>query len=318
MRLGAAADAGKDGKGGKGMTLEVIGGMTALAAPLILCALGGLICGKGGVRNLALEGIMIVGGVAGCLALSFMEKDGAPILPAQAAMLLALLTAGIAGMIFSLPLALTAKKADAQLTGVGLNLLSPALCVAVLLALGGRIGGLTVPNWAMIDGWRALPVPPYLTTPAALLLTALTGWFLYHTRWGQRIRLCGENAEAVRAGGYRPGRVRGLAAVLSGFLCGVSGLCFIASVGPQGGNAVAGWGFVALAAVIAGRWRMSGTVAVCLFISLVGSLAAQGQTDVIGGEYLALAAPYVLALVLMCLGGRAPKEEAIQLDADER
>ena len=239
-----------------------------------------------------------------------MEKDGAPILPAQAAMLLALLTAGIAGMIFSLPLALTAKKADAQLTGVGLNLLSPALCVAVLLALGGRIGGLTVPNWAMIDGWRALPVPPYLTTPAALLLTALTGWFLYHTRWGLRIRLCGENPEAVG--------VRGLAAALSGFLCGVSGLCFIASVGPQGGNAVAGWGFMALAAVIAGRWRMSGTVAVCLLVSLVGSLAAQGQTDVIGGEYLALAAPYVLALVLMCLGGRAPKEEAIQLDADER
>ena len=200
--------------------------MTILfAVPLLLVAMGGMFSEHSGVINIALEGMMIIGALFACFTLQGLDQSGFGPAHPQLSMFIAILVAGITGMIFSLFLAFAAinLKADQTIGGTALNQFAPAFAVVMTWAIQGQ--GLTtifIPNWvritretfglAPVDGpsfWNNLIFKYfYLTTPVAIVLFIAAYIVLYKTRFGLRLRACGEHPQAADSVGINVYKMR--------------------------------------------------------------------------------------------------------------
>ena len=199
------------------------------AVPLLLVALGGMFSEHSGVINIALEGMMIIGALFACFTLQAFDQSGFGPAHPQLAMLVAILVAGLTGMIFSFFLGFAAinLKADQTIGGTALNQFAPAFAVVMTWAIQGQ--GLTtiaIPSWvritretfglAPVDGpsfWNNLIFKYfYLTTPIAVILFIVAYIVMYKTRFGLRLRACGhqclQDALRWRADLRFPGRHR--------------------------------------------------------------------------------------------------------------
>ena len=185
--------------------------MTILfAVPLLLVAMGGMFSEHSGVINIALEGMMIIGALFACFTLQGLDQSGFGPAHPQLSMFIAILVAGVTGMIFSLLLGFAAinLKADQTIGGTALNQFAPAFAVVMTWAIQGQ--GLTtifIPNWVRItrDTFGLAPVDGpsfwnnlifkyfYLTTPVAIVLFIAAYIVMYKTRFGLRLRACGEH-----------------------------------------------------------------------------------------------------------------------------
>ena len=251
------------------------------AAALIFAGLGGIFSERVGVVNIALEGMMLAGAFTG-------------IWVAQSHGLLAGAAAGVAcgAGIGLLHFLLTQRfRMNHIVSGVALNIL--ALQTTTFL-LRRAFNQADPPRDARVDA--LIPIDWFILF--ALLAPVLVHFALYHTTFGLRLRAVGERPESARMAGVNPMRLRLAGLLLSGAFGGVAGVYLsLSQVGRFGDDMVSGRGFIALAAVICGRWTPLGAAAAALVFGFFDALQLQLQGNVrVPGEFLRMM-PYVFTIL---------------------
>jgi general nucleoside transport system permease protein len=269
-----------------------------LATPLILAALGGMFSERAGVINIALEGLMLAGAFTAAAITWYAGSPWVGLLAAIAA------GAAIAGVH---AVACIRYRADQVVSGTAINILLtgvPALLSGAFFLSSGSTP--QIPKEQLI---------PYTPIFIAALLVPLTYYVLYYTPYGLRLRAVGENPEAADAAGVSVKLMRYSAVLLSGALAGIGGAYL--SIGQSSlftRNMSAGRGFIALAALIFGKWRPVQTMLACLLFGFTEAVAIQLQGVQFGGEEIPTQfvqiIPYVLTIVVLAgfIGtSRAPR-----------
>ena len=267
-----------------------------LSTPLILAALGGLYSERGGVINIALEGMMLAGAFTAAAVTVFTHSPW-----------VGLLAAVIAGLVVAALHAVVTinYRADQVVSGAAINILFlgvPALLSGALFESTGATPQLprdqTLPNTLV-----------YL----AFILVAVTAYVIYRTRFGLRLRAVGENPEAAMAAGVSVTRMRYAGVLISGALAALGGAYL--SIGQSSlftRNMTAGRGFIALAALIFGKWDPVGALLACLFFGFAEAVAIrmQGTVD-IPNQFIQMI-PYILTMVVLAGWiGRATPPKAL-------
>jgi simple sugar transport system permease protein len=269
------------------------------STPIIYAALGGVISERAGIINIGLEGMMAGGAFA---AVVFSGVTGSPLIG-----LLAGIGAG-ALLGFVLGFAATIFKVDQIVAGTGIN----------LVALGGAAYALTLlyNQPGASPQVNALGSSYWILVAFAFLCAALLHAVLYFTPWGLRVRACGENPRAVNDAGLHPLRLRLYAVIISGALAGLGGAFLsIGEVNIYSDGMTAGRGFIALAAVIFGRWTPWGATGAAIFFGFFEALqyVLQGRIAWLPSDAMQ-AVPYIAALFAIAgLVGkvRAPAADGI-------
>ena len=295
-------------------TITLLLGVTLLySTPMVFGALGGVLSERSGVVNIGIEGMMTFGAFAGAAAGYY---SGSP--------WIGVLCAALAGGILALLHAVAAItcQADQAISGVAINLLGPAFAVFFCrLAFDGATMSYPVANkLPKIFGSGAEGIWANLNVDIMVivaLLFAVAMWFvLYRTKWGMRILAVGENPAAADTLGINVYKTRYICVILSGILAGIGGATVTLGIVAQfTQTSVAGQGFIALAAVIFGKWKPLGAYRACLIFGF-----SQALTVVLGGgavavptEILAML-PYVLTIVILILfigKSVAPKADGV-------
>ncbi len=299
-----------------------------LSVPLLLAALGGLFSERAGIIDIGLEGKMLGAAFAGAAAASVSGSVWAGLVAALAASVLLALLHGFACIT---------HRGNQVVSGVALNILVAGLSAVLGIAWfsqGGRTPAL--PNearflpieWPAAESVRQVPVigPVYsellsghnLLVYVALLAVPAVALVLYRTRFGLRLRAVGESPEAVDTAGISVSWLRYRAVLCTGLLCGIAGAYLSLAQGAGFVNGMtAGKGFIALAALIFGKWRPRATLLACLLFGFLDAAAIRLQgADLPGiGEVpvqFVQALPYVLTVVLLAgFIGRAVAPKAI-------
>ena len=251
------------------------------ASVLALVALGGMFSERSGIINIALEGIMVVGGLAGVVAVNVFTAAGIPVV---LGVLLTILIAGLAGMLYSSLLAFSAVnlKADQTIGGTALNLLATALAVVIAKRINGtdspKISYNSTTNQVLNNLDFSFQVGP-LTRNWFIIIAVIAlaaAWFvLYRTRFGMRLMACGEHPQAADSVGINVYKMRWYGVLISGLLGGIGGMAYIVpAVGDWNFEiGVAGMGFLALAVMIFGQWKPAGIAAAALFFAVFRAMA---------------------------------------------
>ena len=302
------------------------------ASVLTLVALGGCFSEHSGVINLGLEGIIVMGALGGALAMNMFSSIENPFLMIG----IVCITAIIFGMLYSCLLAIASVNfnADQTLVGTAMNLLSTSVAAVIVRTYNSsknvddvstilkyvsqkklfifRIGGFEF-NWMML---------------IALILLVVMYIVLYKTKFGLRLRACGENPQAANSVGIDVYRMRWAGVLISGFLGGLGGITYIMSgVSEWKFEAgVAGFGFLSLAVMIFGQWKPQ---KIALAALLFGFFRALSNVYT-GIDFLAALnipstvynmLPYIISLIVLAFTSRnsaAPKAEGIPYDKGQR
>ncbi|MCH4239616.1 MAG: ABC transporter permease [Oscillospiraceae bacterium] len=299
----------------------LIGNTFMYSAPLIFGALGGVISERSGVVNLGIEGMMTVGAFVGA-AVGFFSGNA----------WVGFLVAGLAGGLFALLHAVAAVtfKADQTISGIALNLIGPGLALFLCrLCFSGATMSQPVPHKLpkILGGAQSNIVAQNFNFDITVILAFLVMmamWFiLYRTKWGLRIRSVGEHPAAADTLGINVNRTRYTCVLVSGILAGFGGAAMTLAVIQQfTPTAISGQGFIALAAVIFGKWTPQGAYAACLLFGFAQALSVFPSLahSAIPSEVLAML-PYILTIVVLILFvGRsvAPKEDGIPYEKGVR
>lgn len=303
------------------------------ASVLMLVALGGCFAERSGVINIGLEGIMVVGALGGALVLKFLPVTvGAPVM-----VLATILASVLFGMLFSLLLAVAAIsfKADQTITGTAMNMLATAAVTVIVKAMNTASSG---GNDVSSEIWYTHTKDLLLVRTGSFefnwfMLVAVICLFasficLYKTRFGLRLRACGEHPQAADSVGINVYKMRYAGVLISGLLGGLGGIVYItAGVSVwKFENGVAGFGFLALAVMIFGAWH---PLKIALAALLFGFFRALGNVYS-GLDFMAALnipsvvynmLPYIISLVVLAFTSkksRAPKAEGIPYDKGSR
>ena len=308
-----------------------------VAVPLLLAALGGMFSEKSGIVNIALEGIMLFGAFLGTLTVYGLQgQDWNP----QLLLLAGMLVAAAGGAVYSLLLAVPAVslRANQTIAGTALNMLAPALMLLFCKLLFDSDGVATGVHF-FISGVPLLSKLPlvgplfftktYATVYLGLLLFAVSAVVYYKTRFGLRLRACGEHPQAADSVGINVYRIRYAGVVISGVLGGTGGFFYV--VGVMNGNSngytgVAGFGFLALAVMIFGQWEPVKILFASLLFAFLRTVAYSvpvipflNALSIDNSYYKML--PYVVTIgvLLFASGGdAAPKMRGVAYDKGRR
>lgn len=319
------------------MDVVIIDGLS-FALPLFIMAIGGIYCEKSGVTNLAIEGLQGFGAFLGAFVAVLVggSFSGKSPVPFYIAMIFAMIGGGIFALIHGL---LCLKfKANQVISGVVINILAMAL-TAYLTKLFNRVlfGAasdkfmLTVSNRITIPVLSEIPVLGAVFTNMypfefVIILVAFAAWFvMYRTRFGMHLRACGDNPHAVDAAGIKVGRIRLAAIVISGALSGLGGICFAYSISANFSSSIyVGYGYLAIAAMIFGNWKILPTLGACLLFGLArsgGYRFVQILQMPSSFQDLVMILPYVLTLLLLVFFSKhngAPKALGVIYDKGAR
>ena len=303
------------------------------ASVLLLVALGGCFSERSGVINIGLEGIMVIGALGGALVMKFM-----PVSVGTLTMVVSTIVASsLFGLIFSLLLAVAAInfKADQTITGTAMNMLATAGATVAVKAMNtAASGGNDVSSDIAYTQAKDLLVVRlgnfemnwFMIVAAVLLVVSYV--ILFKTRFGLRLRSCGEHPQASASVGIDVLKMRYAGVLISGLLGGLGGIVYItAGVSIwKFENGVAGFGFLALAVMIFGAWH---PLKIALAALLFGFFRALG--NVYSGFDFMMALnlpsvvynmlPYIISLVVLAFTSkksRAPKAEGIPYDKGTR
>jgi simple sugar transport system permease protein len=292
---------------------------------------------RSGVVNLALEGIMLFGAFFGCLTVYFVQGTG---MNPQIILLIAMVVAAVTGIAYSMLLAFAAinMKADQTISGTALNMLIPAV-VLLFSKMKFQSDGITTDvNFYVksVPGLSKIPVlgdlffkNTYITVYIGFLFMFLSVIVFYTTKFGLRLRACGEHPHAADSVGINVHHMRYFGVGISGVLGGVGG--FFYSVGVMDGNVnghtgVAGFGFLALAVMIFGQWKPWRIMFAALFFAFLRTLAYSvalipflNNLELNQAYYKML--PYVATMIVLVFTSRksrAPKAEGIPYDKSTR
>ena len=332
------------------------------AVPLMIVALAGVFAERSGIINLALEGIMIFGAFVGVLFVRSMQSfevfTNAVMqgnwLTLQGLELLAMLVAAVLGAIFSLLLSFASinLKADQTIGGTALNLMAPALVLFLVRILANQntlqMETGDAASWFMIKKStfgieKSVDIgflgetflhKVYLATYICILLFIVLSIILYKTRFGLRMRACGENPQAAASLGINVFKMRYAGTTISGALAGMGGFVYALTTANCTANGdVAGFGFLALAVMIFGNWKPGNIALSSLLFGLFKCIAAAYSTLDINGDGVFMLAeigisshlyrmlPYLVTLIVLAFTSkksRAPKAEGIPYDKGSR
>ena len=329
------------------------------AVPLMIVALAGVFAERSGIINLALEGIMIFGAFIGVLFVNTMQNLNVFVnavrmgnwLTLQGLELMALLVAAIMGALL-LSFASINLKADQTIGGTALNLMAPALVLFLVRILANQntlqMKTGDAASWFMIKkstfgidksvdlGFlgETFLNKVYLATYLCIILFVVLSVILYKTRFGLRLRSCGENPQAAASLGINVYHMRYAGTTISGALAGLGGFVYSLTTANCTSNGdVAGFGFLALAVMIFGNWKPLNIAMASLLFGLFKCVAAAYSTIDINGDGVYMLAqlgisshlyrmlPYLVTLVVLSFTSkksRAPKAEGIPYDAGTR
>ena len=332
------------------------------AVPLMIVALAGVYAERSGIINLALEGIMIFGAFMGVLFVHMVQQwgwfqsayDAKNYLALQGFCMLAILFSALLGAVFSLLLAFAAinLKADQTIGGTALNLLAPAFVLFFIRIIAnqntlnmytGDSASWFMLKKAMFGYGRSEKMgflgstfvdKVYVATYICIIVFIIMAIILYKTRFGMRLRSCGENPQASASLGINVIKMRYAGTVISGALAGMGGFVYVLTTANCSANGeVAGFGFLALAVMIFGNWKPGNICGAAFLFGLFKCIAASYSTlDINGDGIYALKnlnintniyrmLPYVITLVVLSFtskSSRAPKAEGIPYDQGSR
>lgn len=301
--------------------------------PLLIVALGGMFSERSGVVNIALEGTMIFGAFSGILLINQFQGR----LPGQAILLLALLVSAVTGVLISLTHAYAAinMKANQVISGTAINMFAPAFAIYVARML------YTVQQIPFQNQFRIASVPvlgkipvigpllfqnTYLTTYLGFLILAVSWLVLYKTRFGLRLRACGEHPQAADSVGISVYKIRYAGVIISGALAGIGGLVFVIPTSTNFNATVSGYGFLALAVLIFGQWKPVRILFAAFFFGLMKAVAASysgisflQNAPIPASVYKMI--PYIATLVVLAFTSKnsmAPRAAGVPYDKGSR
>ena len=325
------------------------------AVPLMIVALAGVFAERSGIINLALEGIMIFGAFIGVLFIRSMQdvavfanaaRQG-NYLTLQGLEILAMIVSAIMGALFSLLLSFASVnlKADQTIGGTALNLMAPALVLFLIRIIDGQnilqMEQGDAATWFMIKkstfgidkktdiGFlgETFINKVYLATYICIILFVVLSIILYKTRFGLRLRACGENPQAADSLGINVYKMRYAGTTISGALAGMGGFVYALTTANCTANGdVAGFGFLALAVMIFGNWKPGNIAGAALLFGLFKCIAAAYSSIDLNGDGVYMLAelgisshlyrmlPYLVTLAVLAFTSkksRAPKAEGI-------
>jgi len=267
-----------------------------IVAPILIAAIGGMICEKAGVVNIALEGLMSIGAMTAATTHYFLENSIGFSIP------LAFLFAALAGCLFSLihAFASITLRADQVISGTGINLLSNGITV-FFCQLFFRMD--RSQNYQM--GMKAWIGGIYPTAWLALGILAIAAFMLYRRPWGLRLRAAGEHPQALASAGVNVIRIRYTAVLISGILAGLAGACIVLTQDIQFTVfTINGKGFIALAAVSFGRWMPLGILGSSFLFGASSALAVNvvnfAAFKTLPSEIFS-AMPYLITLITLVI-----------------
>ena len=338
------------------------------AVPLMIVALAGVFSERSGVINLALEGIMIFGAFVGVLFVRLVQQWGwfdaaytaKNWLTLQGFALLTMGVSALLGALFAMLLAFAAinLKADQTIGGTALNLMAPALVLFFIRILANQntlqmFKGDSA-GWFMLKeslfgfgvgrGVNKTPSMGFLgqvfvnkvypMTYVCILIYVILSVLLYKTRFGLRLRACGENPQAAASLGVNVYKMRYSGVLISGALAGMGGFVYALTTANCSSNGdVAGFGFLALAVMIFGNWKPLNTAGAAMLFGLFKCIAASYASLDINGDGIYLLKelgisahfyrllPYLITLVVLAFtskNSKAPKAEGIPYDKGSR
>jgi len=281
----------------------------AYTAPLLVIALGGMFSERSGIVNIGLEGLMGVGAFTAALVIS--KGTGTM---GDSIVYIGLLAAALAGGIFSLlhAFASVTMKSDQVVSGTAINILSAAITVYLARSLTGSA------NIQIISGFIKRDVPvlssvpiigplffgnAYITTLIVFIIVMISWYMLYRRPFGLRLRACGENPQAADSLGINVLRMRYIGVALSGILAGLGGGIVITTYSGEFSPLIySGLGFLALAALIFGKWNPWGVLGASLFFGFAKTVAdmsklfesLKGMPNILFNTF-----PYVVTLIAL-------------------
>jgi general nucleoside transport system permease protein len=301
--------------------------------PLLIVAIGGMYSERSGVVNIALEGIMIIGAFVSIFFMNQMQST----MSGQLLLVLAMLIAAATGMILSFFHAYASinMKANQVISGTALNLFAPAFAIFTARMLIG-VQQVTFMNTYRITEVPVLSAIPilgdllfkntYLTTFVGFAILIVATIVLYKTRFGLRLRACGEHPQAADAAGVSVKKMRYIGVLISGALAGLGGLVLMVPVTTAFDGQVAGYGFLALAVLIFGQWRPGRILFAAFFFGLMKTISA-AYTGIpvllaLGiPSYMFKMTPYLATIVILTFTSKksaAPKAAGEPYDAGKR
>ena len=301
--------------------------------PLLIVALGGMFSERSGVINIALEGIMIIGAFSGILFINIVQK----FIPGQPVLLMAVLVSMLIGTLVSTLHAYASinMKADQIISGTAINMLAPAIAIYIARMIR-TVQQIPFVNQFRIDKVAVLGDIPlfgpllftntYLTTYIGFLILALSILVLYKTRFGLRLRSCGEHPQAADSAGINVYATRYAGVMISGALAGLGGLVFVIPTSIEFNHDVSGYGFLALAVLIFGQWKPLRILAAAFFFGLMKAVSSSYSgisflTAIQIPAYVYKMVPYIATLIVLAFSSKfsqAPKAEGIPYDKGRR
>lgn len=303
------------------------------AIPLLIVAMGAMYAERSGIINIALEGIMVMGAFFGIFFLNIMENR----MSGQGLLMWAILVVGVAGGAFSLLHAFAAvnMKADQTISGTALNMFAPAFAIFTARMIQG------VQQVPFTDTFHIEKVPVlgdipvvgnlffqncYLTTYIGIGIFLIGAYVIKHTRFGLRLRACGEHPGAADSVGVKVAKIRYAGVIISGVLAGIGGLVFVIPTSTNFNASVAGYGFLAIAVLIFGQWRSNKILGAAFFFGIMKTLASAYsaipilKSLPIPNEIYKMI-PYLVTLIVLAFSSQnsqAPKAEGIPYDKGSR
>lgn len=294
------------------------------AVVLMLVALGGMFSERSGVINIALEGIMVIGGLMGVLAINLLPQGTSPMV----IVLVSTVAAAASGMIYSLLLAFACinLKADQTIGGTALNMLATAVAMVVVKGFNGSASAkMNYSNKAFLFNIGGVDLNIFLIIGIVVLIVAAV--VLYKTKFGLRLMACGEHPQAADSVGINVYKMRYSGVILSGLLGGIGGFAYI--IPPVSSwnfeVGVAGTGFLALAVMIFGQWKPGRIAMAAVFFAVFKALANIADSTVLSAlgwsKEIYNMMPFIASMVILAFTSkksRAPKAEGIPYDKGQR
>jgi simple sugar transport system permease protein len=305
--------------------------------PLLVVALGGMFSERSGIVNIALEGKMLMGAFIGIFFINRIQNSAVN-LEGHTLFLIALLIAAATGVIVALLHAFAAINLNANqiISGVAINMFAPAFAIYTARVISGQTQQVFFVNQFRIESVPLLGSIPiigplffqnaYLSTYLGFLILFVSAFVLYKTKFGLRLRACGEHPQAADSVGINVYKVRYAGVLISGALAGMGGLILIIPTAVAFNATVSGYGFLALAVLIFGAWRPMRILFAAFFFGLLQAIAA-GHSGIAFMRELAIPIhfywmmPYVATLVVLAFTSRnsqAPKAAGTPYDKGKR
>ena len=282
----------------------IIGTTLMYSTPLIYTSLGGVLSENSGVINIGLEGMMVIGAFAGASIGYFVGDPW-----------IAFIGAGIAGGLFGLlhAFACVTFGANQVVSGIAVNFLGAGIALFLSRML---FEGATMTKSIALDNKMPRPLNgvfqegsilniifdnQYATVYLAFLMVLIIWFFMYKTKYGLRLRSVGEHPTAADTLGINVMRIRYFAVIMSGVFAGFGGAAMsLAIVSNFRPTLISGHGFIALAAMIFGKWKPQGALLACLLFGGAQGLAVfLGQFDFEISTQLISMLPYVITIVVL-------------------